>query len=117
MAKWALTQSDEVRDEILDFIENPTNDRVDEILKRLVDLSVLSEEAIEAHRSTLRPKGSIADMVLRELSATGPRTKQELYQIEANLTSKRPRAAIRQTLRRLVKQGQVEKHNDTYRII
>jgi hypothetical protein len=117
LAKWALRQSDEIRDEIFEFIDNPTDKRVDEIIKKLIDLSILSEAALEEHRSTLRHKGSIADMLLRELSATGPRTEEELYSLEATIQSKRPRAAIRQTLRRLVKTEKVKLENDTYRII
>lgn len=104
LKEWALNQSDELRTLTLLFLDSPTDEMADTII------NLLPNRLKEKKRSNRlqRGKTSLTDLIISSLR-NSEKTKDELYNMARSflVTSKRPEAAVRQTLRVLSKKGLV----------
>ena len=104
LANWALQQSAEIREKILDFLDYPTDQQADQIIEFLSDQGLLPEPSPPLHREQ-----SLADIIYHELETRKQMTIEQIYELEYVICSKRPRAAIRQALRRLLDKESIKR--------
>lgn len=98
---WAFQQSEAVAEMIFDFLDEPTDERVAELVDSLTALGV--PLASPASQRQKHKELSLTDLVLQALQR-GPQPLDALYQLAHSLQpSKRPEAAIRQIIRRLTR--------------
>ena len=93
LAEWGLQQSAKVKLALLEYLEDPTETQLSEFLEiaGLVDNSPLSKKPL-----------SLSKLIQQVL----PATQDELYSLaRTHHRSKRPEAAVRQTLRTLIKKS------------
>lgn len=112
---WALHQSAQVAEMVFNFLEQPTDHTLTEVLKELRDQGVV-QPADPSPQPT--GNGSLTEAILNLLRHR-PHSQDELYSFARDsIISKRPEAAVRQILRRLIRAGQVTKEtpNDVYRL-
>ena len=102
LAKWALHQSEIIQNQVYDFLDNPSDQKADHLIK---ELNLKEPEKL--------PQPSLAGIILREL-LRGPKTIDQLYELEELIIAKRPRAAIRQALRRLEIENKVYHGEELY---
>jgi len=101
---WALAQNTLIAERIFDFLEDPSEDLLKDLLKQLRQAGLVQEVAKAPKTST---NNSLTQLVLRSLS-TGAQPIEELYELaRVSINSQRPEAALRQLLRRLVRSGQI----------
>lgn len=113
LTEWALSKSDRIQDLILNFLEEPKEDEVDQII------SQLEKEGIEIHRSISIKEIPLWKQLLDQIQDRGFCTISELYEYGRSYItfSKRPEAAVRQAIRRLLKAGLIIKEEqDVYSI-
>jgi hypothetical protein len=106
IASWALHQSVEIRNQIFEFLESPSDPEATKIINALVKLGV-----IEAPTPTRRREVPLSDFILKELDRKRYLSIDDIYELEYLITSKRPRAALRQALRRLINTNRVMEDN------
>lgn len=104
LTNWALAQSEVIQNAVLDFLEDPTEKALTDLM---ADLN-LKEEAPKTQEL------SLTSAILTYCQT--PRTLPDLYQLARNLlpNSERPEAAVRQITRRLIKSNKLEKTADVY---
>lgn len=106
LTSWALAQSEVIQNSVFDFLEEPSEDKLNRLFK---DLRIKEPEQPKPNKT------SLSDAILNY--CTEPRSLPELYQLSRRLIfSERPEAAVRQTVRRLLKNGKLERSANVYRI-
>ena len=102
---WALSQSETIQAMVFSFLEDPTDTGLHQILKTT---GLKPAEKLPAEQS-------LTDKILEFCQDN--RSIAEIYELGRNLlTSKRPEAAVRQALRRLIKSGKIEESDNVYRV-
>lgn len=110
LIEWSFTQPTEVQNIIIDFLREPTEYKLTITLNRLTKYGVIEPSTFEVPR---RPE-TLADLLKRQLQTSKQLTMDELYEIgRMNHVSKRPHAAVRQTIRRFESSGQIMRVGDT----
>ena len=101
LIEWSIDQSDDIGKLILDFLAEPDDDRLDEVIDQLKSTGIIRGKVVSSGR------GLLSETLTIYLSER-PRSKDELYEYARVIHSaKRPEAAVRQYLRRALKQGQL----------
>lgn len=111
LTSFALSQSGTLQSIIFNFLEDPTEANLESALKLLQTAGV-----IRTDKEKPAPKPiSLAEALLRYITEKD-RTMSELYDFSRSfITSRRPEAAVRQTVRRLLKKNLIEENNNVYR--
>ena len=98
----------EIEGIIHEFLLEPDEHNLVITINRLSKFGVISETYEEIKMSTVEQPSSLADLLRRQLQSEGSMTYDELYEIaQMNHNSNRPRAAVRQTIRRFKDSGEV----------
>lgn len=107
---WAIQQSAAVSRLVLDFLAEPDEDRLEEVVQFL-------RAAGLAQGSTKAPRGNLTETMMHYI-AEKPRSKEDLYAYARTMhNTKRPEATVRQFLRRAVRINQLVANTDgTYSI-
>ncbi len=96
LSNWLLKQEEKIKEVILDYLDNPGDDKFWSILV-LLDVDHPPPKKIR--------EGSLIDLMLRSL----PASKEELYEIAIREhKSNRPESAVRTNLRRLLEDGRIK---------
>lgn len=111
LVDWALQQTDAVAGLIFEFLEEPTDEAMAEVLKNL------KAQGVEIFQPDTHKEKSLTQVIL-DLLKTRPHTIQELYDVSRSIQpSNRPEAAVRQILRRLTKHSQISIKGDLVKLI
>lgn len=101
LVEWSFSQEKEAQNIIIAFLEDPSEHMLTITINRLVRLGY-----IDTVTYTPEAPASLADLLRRQLEQNGIMAFADLYEIARNQhVSKRPNAAVRQTLRRFESQG------------
>ncbi len=102
LREWAMTQPQALRDMTLKFLESPDDLQADAIINLLPNRLKEKKGSIR-HRER---KTSLTDLILNSLK-NSEQTKDDLYNMARSflISSRRPEAAVRQTLRVLTRKG------------
>lgn len=96
LIEWALDQEDEIQTLIFNFLDEPTERSLKKTMKKL------SQRGVELHEVTSHRGVSLTDIIRHEI-ISAPCTIDYLYQVARNLhPSRRPEAAVRTILRKLI---------------
>lgn len=120
LIQWAMTQPENVRNVILEFLAYPPNQQVDElprILRLLRRRGLAAGAAVQTGPSKPTKPNFSGTLIAVLYSAIqqSPQTMEQLYQITNQVHSaKRPEAACRQAVRRLMRQNLIQKTLDGY---
>lgn len=103
IANWADDQDEEIQQLVSDFLADPTEDLVDEIISLLPSTMKIKKKKDRTRKKSLRD-------VLLETIRNEPQRQEDLYPIARAflIHSERPEAAARQTLRVLKRQGLIQ---------
>lgn len=101
LANWSLQQSSAIQNRMWAFLEDPTDEKVDQILEELVELSLITKAMLPPTKEV-----SLETLILNELKHND-RSIEELYEFRSFIHSNRPEAAIRQAVRRLTRKGKI----------
>lgn len=119
LVAWASKQELRIRDKVLEFLDNPSDSDLHHLLTLLRQAGLLAADFSpqgepKAPRSIGSRKGTLVQLVLKALEL--PTTKADLYNMARQLVhSRRPEAALRQTLRRLLEEKLIiETDTDVY---
>lgn len=97
LISWVIQQQMFVTLAVLEYLEDPTPDHLQHVLTLVTEVN---QEA----RSERRRDPTLSSLLIRSL----PATRDQLYELaRREHPSRRPEAAVRQTLRNLIKQGRV----------
>ena len=112
---WAINQGEEIAQRVFTFLDDPDPASLKALLAHLKEQGVLTEEKTPSENTP----NSLAALVLRSAgSQKGDKvgvTKEELYQLARDMhIARRPEAAIRQLLRRLLKEGKLKEVTDQH---
>lgn len=106
---WAMDQSEKVQQLVFQLLEHPNEKTLKFVMKKL------TLEGVILHEAEPVKELSFTQMVLNLLEKD-PRSLEDLYEFARNtITSRRPEAAVRQIIRRLIKENQLEEVNGLYR--
>lgn len=113
---WALEQSIQIQQAVLSFLEGRSNEK--ETLDQLISLGVISRSNRRYMKATRDFSYTMTDVILKKFEENGEVDIYDLYQSAREfLSSKRPEAAVRQIVRRLIRLGVISKVGDhVYRI-
>ena len=102
---WAASQEDPIRSLVLAFLDDPTDEEADRIIKLL-------PYNHEQRARRKRKRSSLVQVILKAIKSA-PRDKTDLYASgrEFLVNSKRPEAAVRQALRTLQRRGLIEERS------
>ena len=107
--EWSFSQPEEAQNIVIAFLEEPTEHMLTITINRLV-----SKGYIDPVTYTPEPSGSLAELLKRQIEQAGTMSFEELYELaRIQHVSKRPNAAVRQTLRRFEKQGLIVRNTET----
>lgn len=99
LIEWAIEQSAEVSRAVLDFLAEPDDDQLDDLVARLKKSGAI------ARKSPPKAKNGMLSQVLFTYISEKARTREELYAYARTLhQAERPEAAVRQYLRRAVRE-------------
>jgi hypothetical protein len=111
LVEFALDQEIELQTVILDFLDNPSEQSLQETLQKM---SLLGFELFELPEI---PKPKTLTQIISETLSKGALTLDELYGLARSLhPSKRPEAAVRTVLRKLLAQGVIYYDGSHYKI-
>lgn len=112
LADWALDQSADIQNRIFDFLESPSSREADQLIEELIRRG-LAEETPKEKRKEL----PLRELILKELKRRTSMTLDEILELSYLIISKRPAAALRTALRRLINSDLViEKEGKYYAI-
>lgn len=114
---WASHQNDLIQAEVFRFLDEPSHDNLREIINLLVDNGIINRtsrrravKVKQQHRRSF----SLTQLIIKALK-TRSYMIDDLYELaRQNSSAERPEAAVRQTLRRLVRKGYVIQTGDIY---
>lgn len=110
LVEWSFSQPEEAQNIIIAFLEDPTEHMLTITINRLVKKGYIEQPE---EPSDDRPTASLADLLRRQIEQAGTITLQELYELaRVQHVSKRPNAAVRQTVRRFERQKLVTRDLD-----
>lgn len=109
LLEWAIEQSREVTKLVLDFLAEPDDNTLEDVVKQLAAHGLIQG-------STKAPKGNLTETMLAYI-AEKPRTKEDLYAYARTMhNTKRPEATVRQFLRRTTRNNQLVEIDGLYTI-
>jgi hypothetical protein len=112
LVSWAIQQSDEVATAILGFLDEPSDAHLDKVVTKLKKAGLVTTPAKGS-----KNRGSLAEALARYL-AQGPRSKDDLYAYARTIHhAERPEAAVRQFLRRGLKNGTLVATDNLYHLV
>jgi hypothetical protein len=110
LVSWAIEQEATISEAIFDFLEDPDDTKLPALISRLRKAGAIPK----APQPKKPARHSLAGFILRRLEE-GQATLDNLYEaVRLIHTSARPEAAVRQVLRRLIRQGKVQSDGNSY---
>jgi hypothetical protein len=106
---WAIEQSAEITRLVLDFLAEPDDDRLENVVQQLSAAGLIKG-------STKGPRGNLTETMLHYI-AEKPRSKEDLYAYARTMhNTRRPEATVRQFLRRAVRSNQLAEIDGLYHV-
>ena len=107
LVNWAMEQEDDIATIVFEFLDEPSEDSLQDAMTRLTDAGISLEEVQPTKEKTL------TEFLLDRLFHNDF-TVDELYSLaRTEYISRRPEAAVRQFIRRLSAAGRIIQHGET----
>ena len=111
LLEWAIEQGEEAEEIVTEFLQNPSESNLKICIKKLVNRDLIPEYDFKKDIPDETP--SLASLLARQLKKLREMSMEDLYKLaEDEHPSRRPRAAVRQTIRRWQEKGFVAKLDD-----